>query len=415
MPEKRNGEFLRGLAWNIPASIGAPADLAETVLNLGLAGGGYLGHKLGLLGADQLPQLLEGSPGTTKWWAKGTPMEESADPNFVKGQFAGGLAAALYPSIKSKVDHGKLRSLITPDDWPQRFGLAKTTQDGRPLGALPGDLPGTQHVALPRKLSADETFSARNRAQIDQPGGVPLAQLAPEIANSPAEGLRVVSGRHAATPLGVNSGGHADMANNQLVLGMGPDAGSSYGSNWLMNALHHEGTHGIDALAGSPGHGFAPLLPDEFTRAYRWLMSNGDEGRALAKWLHAHQPDKFYRGNLGEARAFVAGDTAGHLAPSAATLEIYNKKNRAGNPMNWFTNVQDAQGWFRLPLPESMLKDSRLVITPGSDGWDLVSLGSPGLADSPGFGLLDQRFRLSSNQPGGRPDWSKIAVPPRQP
>src|SRR5574343_2031873 len=96
MPEPRSAEFLRGLAWNIPASIGAPADLAETVLNLGLAGGGYLGHKLGLLRADQLPQLLEGSPGTTKWWAKGTPMEESADPAFVRGQLTGGLAAAAY-------------------------------------------------------------------------------------------------------------------------------------------------------------------------------------------------------------------------------------------------------------------------------------------------------------------------------
>ena len=121
MPEKRGGEFLRGLAWNVPASIGAPADLAETVLNLGLAGGGYLGHKLGLLGADQLPQLLEGSPGTTKWWAKGTPMAESADPAFVRGQLTGGLAAAAYGMLpQMRMRQGQVNA-VTWHGSPYKF------------------------------------------------------------------------------------------------------------------------------------------------------------------------------------------------------------------------------------------------------------------------------------------------------
>jgi hypothetical protein len=390
----RGAELLRGLAWNIPAAVGGPVDLIEQALNLGLAGGGYAAHKAGLIRADQLPKPLEGSVGTTKWWAKGTPMEESADPRFVQGQIAGGLAAALYPSMPKKVDHGVLRSLLVPADWPERFGLAKTRPDGSPLGRLPGDLPGAEHVALPRRLSAEDTFSPANRAQIDRPGGVPLVQLAPEVANSPVEGLRVVTPRFAATPLDASAGGHLDMANNQAVVQMGGAGVAPRSANELLNVLHHEGTHGIDALAGSPGHGFAPLSPDEHARSLRWLAQNGLEGRSLADWLRRHQPSQFYRGNLGEHRAFVAGDTAPMIAPSTETLRVFDKKNRAQHPMNWYTQVQDAQGWFRLPLSAALLRDRRLQFGAPSDGWSQVFLGDPTDLQTPTLGILDQRFRL---------------------
>lgn len=51
----------------VAGTLGAPVDLANAVMNLGRAGVGYGGHKLGLLSDDQLPQL-EGRPvGGSEW------------------------------------------------------------------------------------------------------------------------------------------------------------------------------------------------------------------------------------------------------------------------------------------------------------------------------------------------------------
>ena len=54
---------------------GAPVDLATTLANLGIAGGGYLGHELGLL--DQPPDLIDPKnvPFSSDWLSRGTPFE----------------------------------------------------------------------------------------------------------------------------------------------------------------------------------------------------------------------------------------------------------------------------------------------------------------------------------------------------
>jgi len=47
--------------------LGAPVDLATGVVNAGLMGGGYLGHQLGALGADQMPQPITNAVGGSEW------------------------------------------------------------------------------------------------------------------------------------------------------------------------------------------------------------------------------------------------------------------------------------------------------------------------------------------------------------
>lgn len=102
-PTKRKGEAARGFLRALTADlIGGPVDLAEQVVNLGLAGYGAAGHKLGLLRADEMPRLLEGSPGTSDWFAKGTPLEDQGAPAYQMGRIApsavGLLAMNLNPA-----------------------------------------------------------------------------------------------------------------------------------------------------------------------------------------------------------------------------------------------------------------------------------------------------------------------------
>ncbi|MBT2322510.1 hypothetical protein J7E62_09150 [Variovorax paradoxus] len=47
--------------------LGAPVDLTAGVVNAGLMGGGVLGHELGLLGADQMPQPITAPVGGSEW------------------------------------------------------------------------------------------------------------------------------------------------------------------------------------------------------------------------------------------------------------------------------------------------------------------------------------------------------------
>jgi hypothetical protein len=79
-------ELLRGLARGLSADVvGGPVDMAESVVNAALMGGGTLGHKLGLLRADQLPEPLSGSVGGSDWFAKNTPLAGSG-PEYDSGR-----------------------------------------------------------------------------------------------------------------------------------------------------------------------------------------------------------------------------------------------------------------------------------------------------------------------------------------
>lgn len=97
MPDFTNElDFLKGIARGLgPDVVGGPVDLAEMVVNLGKAGYGTLGNKLGLLTPEQMPALSQASPGTSEWWAQKVNVPETGSGAYTAGRMApllGGLA-----------------------------------------------------------------------------------------------------------------------------------------------------------------------------------------------------------------------------------------------------------------------------------------------------------------------------------
>jgi hypothetical protein len=54
----------------IGSLLGAPVDMTNLLLNAGKAGVGYVGHKAGLLSANQLPELTENPVGGSEWFGR---------------------------------------------------------------------------------------------------------------------------------------------------------------------------------------------------------------------------------------------------------------------------------------------------------------------------------------------------------
>lgn len=81
----------RGLA----AALGGPVDLAETLINLGIAGGGFAAHKAGLI--NQPPELLQNSVGGSEWI--GQQMQNAGIVGSARNPEAEFLASMLMPKI----------------------------------------------------------------------------------------------------------------------------------------------------------------------------------------------------------------------------------------------------------------------------------------------------------------------------
>jgi hypothetical protein len=80
--------------------LGMPVDMATGVLNAGLMGGGYLGNKLGLLTADQLPQPIENPVGGSEWL--GQKMQDAGMVSENRNPVAETLMGLLGPSAITK-------------------------------------------------------------------------------------------------------------------------------------------------------------------------------------------------------------------------------------------------------------------------------------------------------------------------
>lgn len=79
--------------------VGGPVDLVETILNLGIAGVGFAGHKTGLL-KEPLP-LLKGSVGGSDWFAKGTPLEDDGSTAYSVGRVGAAVAPMVRPTAQA--------------------------------------------------------------------------------------------------------------------------------------------------------------------------------------------------------------------------------------------------------------------------------------------------------------------------
>ena len=90
------GDIASGMARGLTAdAVGYPVDVATQLLNLGLAGYGYVGNKLGLLKPEQMPALVQNPIGGSDWFAKNTPLEDNGTAAYSAGRMTGNILPLL--------------------------------------------------------------------------------------------------------------------------------------------------------------------------------------------------------------------------------------------------------------------------------------------------------------------------------
>ena len=178
--------LLRGGARGLTADVmGGPVDLATLVANLGVAGGGYAAHKLGLI--DTPPDLIDPKtvPGSSDWFAKGTPLEEVEGEG--KGYGAARMATGILPSLlRGNVGRTPSSAAEAPRGSPEaQRGAIMLDKQGNPRGrdlaiyhttesisGLPPAHAMDQRVKPPLKELAHPSFAmtsdlAPNRSTVD--------------------------------------------------------------------------------------------------------------------------------------------------------------------------------------------------------------------------------------------------------
>lgn len=123
-PSPAVSEYLRGLGRALgPDIVGAPVDAAEQLVNLLRAGYGYLGHKAGMLTPEQMPAVLENSPGTSGWWAQKTNVPDTGTAAYSAGRLTPvglALAKAAAPATKKLLD-----AAVANAAQPRAAGMAE--------------------------------------------------------------------------------------------------------------------------------------------------------------------------------------------------------------------------------------------------------------------------------------------------
>ena len=96
-------DALKGAARGLTADVlGSPVDLATTVANLGVAGAGYLAHKLRLI--KQPPELIDPKnvPFSSDWHVKNSPLEDNGSVGYTSWRIAAALSP-MFAAAASKV------------------------------------------------------------------------------------------------------------------------------------------------------------------------------------------------------------------------------------------------------------------------------------------------------------------------
>lgn len=131
-------DFAQGLSNGVASYIGGPMDIAESGVNLGIAGYGALGGMTGVLRPDELPQLLHATPGTTAWMER---QGLTARPqNALAGALGEGLGMAAPAALSAKapvIANALLRSqdnAMIPRRMNQQAGAidTKALQEANP-------------------------------------------------------------------------------------------------------------------------------------------------------------------------------------------------------------------------------------------------------------------------------------------
>lgn len=108
----------------VASTFGAPVDLASGVVNSVLMGGGVLGHKLGLLRADQMPQPITMPVGGSEWL--GQKMQNAGMVSENRNPVAEALASVAIPAAMSRGAKGLVRLVqsrmnLTPEQRAAQY------------------------------------------------------------------------------------------------------------------------------------------------------------------------------------------------------------------------------------------------------------------------------------------------------
>jgi hypothetical protein len=336
--------FARGLTAD---TVGAPADLANTLSNLLRAGVGFAGNKLGLLSPEQMPELIPNDqvPLTSDWFAKNTPLEDTGEDGYTAARIAGGFAmpAAKVANIGSvgKVANQKQKgAILLSEDLlrKNRLGVASDAILRLPTGEQyrPADVP------INLKLLADLQKNPRE---------VPLPDLYPGFAHAPDFQNDIVGVQHFDdTGLG---GYHNSLAGKYVI-------NSNQRFDRMANTAAHEVNHGGQAKArsmdvGSNSSFFEdPDYKDEFFKGARYLESkNLFPGENLIDYQRHLQasPFKSYENSQGEIASRVGGGAAqlmsagGSQVPTQHLLDALLRREGGFGEANMRLILDDPTGY----------------------------------------------------------------------
>lgn len=198
-----SGSFRKGLLRGLGADIlGAPVDLGLQVANLGIAGGGYLGHKMGLL--EKPPELLNPEEyfGSSDWIAKKSDTADDGTGAYTAGRLAPVVAQAL-PLAGKAVARALSASVQTPKGLLQqgaiRAGGDPTLYAGRRVsGYVMDDLARARPNAI-LELASPSFGITKNRLMPSNFGNTLL--IPREGRLDPATDLSKLWNRDAWTPV----------------------------------------------------------------------------------------------------------------------------------------------------------------------------------------------------------------------
>lgn len=296
--------------------LGAPADIGNTLLNLLIAGGGYAGHKAGLL--DRPPDLLGPPVGGSEWIAErmrrgGLLADTPGSAADTVGDFAGGLLG-LLAGAKADVSR-PVNALLRLAETPARSKIAGLLSDasaskfvGREAPKLPQrdfslDYPsnpnqkpngsalthdidgyplGTGPIAGRRVVGGlDEAQGSANALDIARAFGVPVEAVP---ATQIGRDVGRVSSRAGAWEPGTRPPQHADV---KIQIDRGLDAAK------FDRTVSHEIGHLIDKMGGYiPTSGMMTELRQMYAQMNTPMRMKPEQ------WRRGYQPESYgYKGD----------------------------------------------------------------------------------------------------------------------
>jgi hypothetical protein len=324
----------------VGGTLGAPVDLAAGVINAALMSGGYLGNKLGLLTADQMPQPIEHPVGGSEWL--GQKMQDAGMVSENRNPVAETLMGLLGPSAISK---GGQAAWAMEQNAAKPSLLNAATRDQ--LGAIVyhgsphkfdrfdmskvGTGEGAQAYGHGMYL-AQEPQVARSYMKTEQPvlsGGAALNEMDP--SHIAAAGVHMTGSRKAA------------IGELQWTLDR-PQLFPDEMVPVYKKAIEHLRSDApLPAVSGQSGNLYKVDLPDEhIARMLDWdkpLSQQPKDVQAVFKQLDRFQnKDVWSKSTFGEAYRELSGSLGGRPKASAMLRDL-------GYPgIKYFDGVSRAKG-----------------------------------------------------------------------